>query len=375
MDYLNEINETIENDYVRDFRKAGGKVVGFSCLFTPVELLDAAGLMGYRIKALGHPETDLADGRLSRFNCRFCRSCLQLGLDGTYDFLDGVLESNGCDQLRGMFENWDYATSPGFFHYLKAPHSLDPDGLDHYVLELGRLRSALQDHFGVTITDEGLAESMARHRRIRGKLVALDSLREQDRPAMTGSEALQLVLAAGAVPPTVYEELLDRATAECAQRHVDRPAVRLLLGGAASDEPALFAAIEDVGATVVADTLCFGARSYRPLLTEQSGSEDLLRALAETYLGGSRCPRMYEEFDGRLAFVQSAVEAARAEGVILVNNKFCDLHGFDNTLLRMRLEEQGVPVLSLEKEYGSPADHGRMRTRVQAFLERIGGAR
>lgn len=374
MDYLKKINETFDNDHLRAYREAGGKVVGYTCVFTPVELLDAAGVMGYRIKGLGHPETDLADGRLSRFNCRFCRSCLQLGLDGTYDFLDGVLESNGCDQLRGMYENWDYAAAPGFFHYLKAPHTLDPDALDHYALELGRLRTALEEHFAVTITDEGLRESMARHRRIRKKLVALDALREQDRPAMTGSEALQVVLAGGAVPPTVYEELLDRAAVECAHRHVDRPEVRLLLGGAATDEPALFSAIEDVGATVVADTFCFGARSYRPLLAETNGADDLLRTLAETYLGGSRCPRMFEEFDGRLDFVKSAVEGARADGVILVNNKFCDLHGFDNVLLRMRLEEQGVPVLSLEKEYGSPADHGRMRTRVQAFLERIGGA-
>jgi len=375
MDYINDINQTFENKHVRAFREAGGKVVGFTCVFTPVELLDAAGVMPYRIKALGHPETDLADGRLSRFNCRFCRSCLQLGLDGTYDFLDGILESNGCDQLRGMYENWEYASAPGFFHYLKAPHQLHPDALDHYALELARLRTALEQHFGVTITDDRLRDSMVRHRRIRAKLVALDRLREQERPAMTGSEALQVVLAGGAVPASVYEELLDRLAADLAHRHVDRPRVRLLLGGAATDEPALFEAIEDVGATVVADTFCFGARSYGPLLCETKGAGDLLRTLAEIYLGGSRCPRMFDEFDGRLAFVTEAVAEARADGVILVNNKFCDLHGFDNVLLRMRLEEQGVPVLALEKEYGSPADHGRMRTRVQAFLERIGGGR
>jgi len=375
MDYVNEINQIVENRHVRAFREAGGKVVGYSCLFTPVELLDAAAVLPYRIKAMGHPETDLADGRLSRFNCRFCRSCLQLGLDGTYDFLDGVLQSNGCDQLRGMFENWQYATAPDFFHYLKAPHLLDPDALDYFTFELARLKAALEEHFSVSITESGLREAMDRRSRIREKLVALDALREQEHPAMTGGEALQVVLAAGAVSAVTYEELLDRLAVDLADRHVARPHVRLLLGGAATDEPALFAALEDFGAMVVADTLCFGARSYRPLLSMADGAGDPLRALAETYLGGSRCPRMYDEFDGRLAFVREAVDGARADGVILVNNKFCDLHGFDNALLRIRLEERGVPVLCLEKEYGSPADHGRMRTRVQAFLERIGGRR
>ncbi len=374
MDSVHEINRTLQNQHVRNFRSAGGKVVGYTCLFTPVELLEAAGVMPFRIRAMGHPETDLADARLSRFNCRFCRSCLQLALDGTYDFLDGVLESNGCDQLRGMFENWQYARPPAFFHYLKAPHLLGDDALDHFTFELGRLQTALESHFGVTITPQKLTDAMDRQRRIRRKLIALDALRESERPAMTGSEALEVVLAGGGVGAQVYEALLDRLAEVFAHRRIERPGLRLLLGGAASDEPALFAAIESMGGVVVADTFCFGARSYRPLVIDRDpqAQSDPLRTLAETYLGGSRCPRMYDEFDGRLAFVLEAIDGSSAQGVILVNNKFCDLHGFDNALLRIRLEDLGVPVLCLEKEYGSPADHGRLRTRVQAFCERIG---
>jgi len=56
----------------------------------------------------------------------------------------------------------------------------------------------------------------------------------------------------------------------------------------------------------------------------------------------------------------------------VMHNKFCDIHGVDNVQLRMDLEKRGVPVLQLEKEYGAKADFGRIRTRVQAFLEKIG---
>jgi len=58
----------------------------------------------------------------------------------------------------------------------------------------------------------------------------------------------------------------------------------------------------------------------------------------------------------------------------LFHNKFCDLHGFDNALLRLRLQETGIPTMTLEKEYGA-ADLGRLKTRIQAFLERVGGRR
>jgi benzoyl-CoA reductase/2-hydroxyglutaryl-CoA dehydratase subunit BcrC/BadD/HgdB len=70
--------------------------------------------------------------------------------------------------------------------------------------------------------------------------------------------------------------------------------------------------------------------------------------------------------------VDDAIKRANVDGVVLVHNKFCDVHGVDNVQLRMGLEKQGVPVLQLEKDYGAKADIGRMKTRVQAFLERIG---
>jgi benzoyl-CoA reductase/2-hydroxyglutaryl-CoA dehydratase subunit BcrC/BadD/HgdB len=54
-----------------------------------------------------------------------------------------------------------------------------------------------------------------------------------------------------------------------------------------------------------------------------------------------------------------------------VHNKFCDLHGVDNVQLRLALEKEDIPVLLIEKEYGAKADIGRLKTRVQAFLERI----
>jgi benzoyl-CoA reductase/2-hydroxyglutaryl-CoA dehydratase subunit BcrC/BadD/HgdB len=81
---------------------------------------------------------------------------------------------------------------------------------------------------------------------------------------------------------------------------------------------------------------------------------------------------MYDELPARLEHLFARVRDSAADGVVLVHNKFCDIHGIDNVMLRRRLEERGVPVLTLEKEYGAAADRGRMRTRVQAFLERIG---
>jgi benzoyl-CoA reductase/2-hydroxyglutaryl-CoA dehydratase subunit BcrC/BadD/HgdB len=143
-----------------------------------------------------------------------------------------------------------------------------------------------------------------------------------------------------------------------------------MLCGAATDELDLIRAIEDVGGLVVTDGLCYGARAFwSPVSTEG----DPIKALADTYLRDMLCPRMYDDFSRRRDFVVSAVEKADVDGVMVMHNKFCDVHGVDNVQLRLDLEKRDIPVLQLEKEYGSRADIGRIRTRVQAFLERIGG--
>ncbi|MBU7025103.1 MAG: 2-hydroxyacyl-CoA dehydratase, partial [Theionarchaea archaeon] len=125
----------------------------------------------------------------------------------------------------------------------------------------------------------------------------------------------------------------------------------------------------DLGAVVVSDALCFGARSFQTL-TKENG--DAFDALCERYYYHEPCPRMAGEFSKRLAFIKEQITQSRAEGVILENIKFCDMHGTENALIKINLEKEGIPVIELERQYGPLADAGRVRTRIQAFLEKMG---
>lgn len=372
MDEVTRLSEAVENEVVRDWKEGGGAVLGYACVTTPPEIIDAAGLLPYRLRALGNPNTEIADAHLARFNCSFCRSCLQLGLDGTYDFLDGLVETNGCDHLRGMFENWIYVKPSRFFHYVKVPHLMTDDALRYYREELGFFRDAIEEHFGARVTDEKLAAAIERQEAVRERLREIYEMRMGASPAFTGAEALLVFLLASAVPPDVFLELADRAIGERRGAGVKGYRARLMLCGAATDEPELVRAIEDVGGLVVTDGLCYGARAFwNPVET----SGDPLEALARAYLSEMLCPRMYDDYPRRRDFVLDMVEKADVDGVMVMHNKFCDVHGVDNVQLRLDLEKRDIPVLQLEKEYGSRADIGRIRTRVQAFLERIGDRR
>jgi benzoyl-CoA reductase/2-hydroxyglutaryl-CoA dehydratase subunit BcrC/BadD/HgdB len=60
----------------------------------------------------------------------------------------------------------------------------------------------------------------------------------------------------------------------------------------------------------------------------------------------------------------------KVDGVISQIIRYCVPYAHDLPLLRERLEAQGIPVLSLDVEYGTSGS-GQIRTRVQAFLEML----
>ena len=359
----------IYTDYVRDWKEKGGKVLGYACVATPVELIEAAGILPYRIKAFGHPDTELGDAYLARFNCRFCRSCLQLGLDGTYDFLDGLIETNGCDHLRGMFENWQYVKKYDFFHYLKVPHFLRDDSLEYFTEEIQLMRQAIAEHFGAEISDDALRGAIDAYDEVFAKLKRVYALRENVPPALTGAEVMRLVCTGSSMMARDFSALLDEVLSEKEGARVPEYKARLMIMGSATDEVDLIADIESTGALIATDALCYGSRSF---WSREGESGDPARLLAERYLGHLFCPRMFTEYEKRRDYILDTARRAGVDGAIITYNKFCDLHGVEAVSLRMDMEDAGIPVLVLEKDYGSKADTGRIKTRVQAFLERLG---
>lgn len=367
MDQLKELTGVIENSYVTKALAAGQKIVGYTCLSTPREVLDAAGIFPYRIKALGRGETEMADAYLSRFNCGFCRACLQLGLDGTYDFLDGIIETNGCDHLRGMFENWQYAAPRPFFHYIRVPHLADRDSLKWLEEEIELFISAINDHFGSGIDDQKLQAAIDLQDKIAAVMRRIYESRFNGEIKVYGHEILALSVVEGSLPALDFLDLLHAFADQLEARKPLDYRARLFMGGAATDEIELIAELEQLGGLMTADSFCFSGRVF---LREASAREPIGR-LAEMYLNNLLCPRMFMSYPGRKAYIMNQITKSKADGAVLFHNKFCDLHGIENVKLKMDLEKEGLPVLLLEKEYGAGADIGRMKTRVQAFLEQL----
>ncbi len=358
-----------ENQYLKQWIGDGGKVVGFSCVYAPEEIIHAAGVMPYRMEARGMDQTDLADVYLHRFNCTFARCMLQAGLGGEYDFLDGFCFLNGCEQIRRLYEIWDkHIPATDYQYMVTIPHSIYDAGFEWYLEETGLFKEKLATDFSKRCSDTQLAASIKTYNKSRELVARLYELRKRPDVPVSGKEAMGIMLAAGIMPREKYNELLEEALAEIEARPGNNDySARLMLGGSAVDDPKLLELIEGLGGVVVTDSLCYGSRYFlNPV--EENG--DPLKAIAKRYYYNNPCPRMMNQFENRQAVTEKLAREADVDGVILQKIVFCDNHAVDCTMLADELEQKGIPTMVLEREHMF-SDVGRLKTRIEAFMERI----
>ena len=372
LDELLTIAELIENKHVLEWKNKGSKIIGYACTYMPEEILYAFDMLPYRLTGKGAYDTSLADSYLARVNCSFCRSCLELGITGKYDFLDGAVFITGCDHNRRVFDNWKaHPKALPFMHMLPVPHLISDDGFNWFKEEVILLIEALERHFELKFSPEKLKAAIALYNETRRLLRKLYELRAGEAPPLSGAEMLGILAAASAMPKGIFNKLLQSLLEEIRAKETPKSdKARLLIAGSLMDEPEFLKNIEDMGAVVVTYFLCFGTRSFWEFTDE---NKDLITALCRRYYNHASCPRMAGEYKSRLKFIKEQIKLAKVDGVILESLKFCDLHGTDNSLLKNDLEKEGIYVIELERQYGPLSDAGRIRTRVQAFLERIRG--
>ncbi len=77
-------------------------------------------------------------------------------------------------------------------------------------------------------------------------------------------------------------------------------------------------------------------------------------------------------FEIRLERLEGLIRDYNVNGVIYSGLKFCDYSLFETPQLEKFLKGKGLPLLTLENDYVW-GDIGRLRIRVEAFLEMLRG--
>lgn len=368
---LSQAAETLVNPAIQGWREQGGKVVGYFCSAMPEEVITAAGFLPFRMRATGSTGTDLSDTYFSSINCSFPRHCFNIALQGGFDFLDGVVCMNSCDNVRRIYDNWKRQLPTTLVHIMSLPRKTGEPQVEWFRDEVANLKQLLEKHFDIEITDERLWYAIKLHNETRRLQRKLYDLRKADNPPITGTEALAVTVAGTAMPKERYNQLLRELLNELSESpgNADYRA-RLLLMGGILDDPAYVKVIESQGGLVVTDSLCFGSRLLWNDIDE--GASDPIAALAQYYVADRpSCPRMFGDYERRIGLVRDMIRDFKVDGVILERLAFCDHWGFEQFTIKNDLKDDNVPCLIMDREY-IMSGVGQLRTRVQAFLETMG---
>jgi len=363
----------------RELKDQGKRVIAYLCSLVPVEIITAAGLVPLRIRGDVHEPITKGDTQLETIACPFVRSCLDIALKGKYDFCDGLVIPHACDSMARTYSVWRYSLGLPYSHFINLPHKASGPSMAFFSAELNTFRRSLGRFAKREISNDDLAESIHLYNENRDKAKALYELRKPNPPLISGAEIAKILTVGMSLPVSEANRLFDEVLEEFRQRKEAplQKAPRIMVDGACIDNIDFISLIEDSGATVVVDSLCIGTRDYWP---HGDTAGDPLDAIAQRYLDKINCPRTYrekvgetyeEDLEARFGDIGCLSKEFDVDGVILYIYKYCDPFGFEVCARKAYLDSLKIPVLYLEDEY-SAGTIGRLRTRIQAFLEMIG---
>jgi len=357
------------HEYAQEWKAiTGSRVVGYLCTYVPEEVLYAAGVLPVRVIGTHEPE-DITEPHIYSMLCSYCRDCLAQGLQGRYNYLDGILTTHGCVHIRHTLDSWQRHIPISYSRCIYVPQCVHQKGAkDALAYELKNFKESLEKWLEKAVTEEDLVRAIEVYNTDRRLMTRVYEMRKQDNPPITGVQVMEMVMASQLMDKAeharIVEELLEILPGENTDGGGDR--VRILLVGQ-TDNPELVEFIESLGAVVVADDLCFG---WRYFCGEVPQDKDPLYAIASRYIDRPPCPmKDLKAPRMRLPYMVKLAEEYRVQGVIHVRQRFCDPHGYEVPSIRRVFQERGIPVLALEQDITTPL--GQLQTRIEAHLEVI----
>jgi benzoyl-CoA reductase subunit C len=341
------------------YKNIGVKVLGYTCSYVPEELIISAGLQPYRIPNIGANVSPLTPS----FVCPFASAVLENTLKNE-EYFSGFIVAHTCDPMWRLYDILKKKTSKPIF-LLRVPHNTEDDlSLEFFKKELYRLKNFLEENFEVKIGDHALLEAIILCNENRNLLKSIFMSNNEGKYISDGSDRFQLTIASMWMPKAELNTKI-RAWKPSVKK---TGKIRLHLNGTAIYDLNLIKAVEDSGGFIASDDLCTGSRYFWNNV-EDSGEP--LSAIAYRYLKRTPCPPQ-SPIESRLEYINFMVKSFKVHGVITFTERFCDPTLYDSVHLRDMLIKDGIPITVID--YENPTQEiGRIKTRVEAFIESMGG--
>jgi benzoyl-CoA reductase subunit C len=354
--------------YLLDASKKYHGITGCFSNYIPEEIIAAAGL--YPLRIIGFWNVSKSSQR-SLFNpvCSFVQDVYQAVCAGEFHFLKNVVFPNSCDSLKVLRQIWEYEIRKPPAYTLLHPINADENSVQYFADQLRIFAGEMKQQSGSDFTDAGLKQSIEKYNQTRGLLRRVYDLRKTGN-FLKGADAIAIMTAGLIMERDEYNAMLKRILDEGIKSgNAAKNLKKIMIMGPLTDNYALLEKIEQLGAVIVDDDITNGRR-YCSRDVDVSG--DMYENLARRYLFADPSPTINSNIEAERQLFQHRLDVPDLQGVIYINQKFCEPH-IHNYLAKLEiLKQRKINVLMLEIEHTAAEIGERDLLRIESFIETAG---
>ena len=386
MEYFDEISNFFgkREKEIRDEKAKGKKVIGYFCMFAPIEMILAADAVPVRVNSGWYDTSKLGDRIVPVEVCPVIRSTIgakMVELSPYLELSDAIISTLTCD---GMTKLSEIMSDCKKVITMSPPRVKDSaQSLHLWSEEMKSVKKQLEEITGNKITTKKLKAAIEKMQKATKAFRRLQDLRKGT-PVIMGRDAM---LVNQSSTWDNIERWTEKTEALCDELEEkiknkewacppDTP--RVIITGTPMfwpDNWKLPTLIEEANppGVLVGDELCSSDRLlYDPVGIDEWTMEDMINAISERYLMASTCP-CFTSSDGnedRINWLITKIKDFNANGVIYYVVRGCMLYAMEYSRIKKALDKMNIPVYYLDTEY-TREDVGQMKTRVEAFLEML----
>jgi benzoyl-CoA reductase/2-hydroxyglutaryl-CoA dehydratase subunit BcrC/BadD/HgdB len=369
---------------LKEDKEKGQKVIGYFCMFAPIELIIAAGAIPVRVNSGWYDTSKIGDRIVPVEVCPVIRSTIGAKMIGLSPFLElsdamiSVLTCDGMTKLSEILSDYKPVWAMPLPRVKDAPHSLE-----FWRDEVTAMKKQIEKFTGNKITGKKLRKAIELIQKATKAFRRLQELRK-DPPVIMGRDAMLVNQAFLWDDIKRWTEKTEALCDELEQRVKEKKWVcppdtpRVMVTGTPifwPDNWKLPSLVEEASpqGVIVADELCSGERLlYDPVGVDEWTLHDMFRAISERYLMASTCPCFTSKVgnEDRINWLLNKVKERNVDGVIYYVVRGCMLYAMEYTRVKRVLDRLNIPVYYLDTEY-TREDVGQLKTRVEAFLEML----
>jgi len=362
----------------------GKKVIGYFCIFAPIELILAADAIPVRVNSGWYDSAKLGDRIVPVEVCPVIRSTIgakMIGLSPYLELSDAVISTLTCDGMTKLSEILSDAKP---VWTMTPPRVKDSaQSLQLWKEEIKAIKTQIEKLTGNKITAKKLKAAIESMQKASKAFRRLQDLRKGN-PVIMGRDAMlanQVAMYDNIERWTqkieaLCDELEKRRDQKAWACSPDTP--RVVVTGTPMfwpDNWKLPTLVEEATpqGLLVGDELCSSDRIlYDPVGIDEWTMDDMINGIAERYLMASTCP-CFTSKDGnedRVNWLITKVKETKASGVIYYVIRGCMLYAMEYARVKRALDKLNIPVYYLDTDY-TREDVGQMKTRIEAFLEML----